>query len=144
MLKYLVRASGQTHEAPPVLSDLDGDQSQNEKGPSDVATCDNNNEKGNLPKCQKQAKWLKSYGNWLKYDEEKNQMYCTLCQEGKLKNTMAQGTNNFKTTTIDRHLKSSDHRTALSFPKAKQDMSTAIDNADTKEEKSIMLCDNPT
>ena len=45
MLKYLVRASGETHEAAPVLSDSDDDQSQNEKGSSDVATRDDNNKK---------------------------------------------------------------------------------------------------
>ena len=70
MFKYLVHASGQTHESAGVLLDSDGDQSQNEKGSSDVATRDDNkNKKGILPKCQWQAKWLKSYGNWLKYDE---------------------------------------------------------------------------
>ena len=41
MLKYLVCASGKTHEAAPFLSDLDGDQLQNEKGSSYVATAKN-------------------------------------------------------------------------------------------------------
>ena len=53
--------------------------------------------------------------------------------------TMAMGTDNLKTTTINRHLVSNDHKTALSFPKSKQDLDMTITNAETKEEKSIML-----
>ena len=87
-----------------------------------------------------QDKWLRSYGNWLSFDSEKNIMFCSLCKEHSFKNTMAMGTNNFKTTTIDRHIVSSDHKTALSFLKAKQDLNIAIAKAETKEEISIMLC----
>ena len=66
-------------------------------------------------------------------------MYCTLCKERNFKNAMALGTSNCKTTTTDRHLKSNDHKTAVSSPKAMQNPDTAIGNAKTKEEKSIML-----
>ena len=66
-------------------------------------------------------------------------MFWSLCKEHLFKNTMAMGTNNFKTTTIDRHIVSNDHKTALPFPKAKQDLNIAIANAKTRDEISIML-----
>ena len=142
MLKYLMRvqpSSTETVAAPDSDDDL-SDQTQDRAEPDESRPKVENNNPTPKSQCQWQDKWMRTYGNWLKYDIDKNLMYCTLCQDLNFTNTMALGTSNFKTTTLDRHLKSNDHRTALSFPRAKENLDTAIGNADTKEEKSITLC----
>ena len=150
MLKYLTNVPTNATSEP----DSTSDQSSNSN--ITVVAVDENNNNSSDHKSMKsysnksktkavpvwQDKWLRSYGNWLSFDSEKNIMFCSLCKEHSFKNTvaMAMGTNNFKTTTIDRHIVSNDHKTALSFPKAKQDLDIAIANAESKEETSIMLC----
>ena len=91
---------------------------------------DNNN---NIRKSNWQSKWVKTYGDWLICDEEKQEMFRSLCRERKFNNTMTLGASNCKTTRIDRHLKSLDHRTALAFPNAKQNLNISVENAETKQ-----------
>ena len=144
MLKYLtIVSTNATSE-----QDSPSDQSSS----SDTTAVDENNNNSsdhkskkfnsNKSKTKAVPDWqdrLRSYRNWLSFDSEKNIMFWSLCKEHWFKNTVAIGTNNFKTTTIDRHIVSNDPKTALSFPKAKQDVNIAIANAETKEEISIML-----
>ena len=54
-----------------------------------------------------QKVWLSAY-KWLRYDNRKDLMHCQLCREAKSNSTMAKGTNNFRTSTITRHLTFSD------------------------------------
>ena len=42
--------------------------------------------------------------HWLKYDSEKNQIYCAICRETGKKNNLSTGTNNFRVSTLTRHL----------------------------------------
>ncbi|XP_060605113.1 uncharacterized protein LOC132757745 [Ruditapes philippinarum] len=107
----------------------------------------NNNFDGETPSSPKKAKiakavfqhkWLKSYF-WLKFDDNKNEMYCDFCRNLHYCNTMALGTSNFKTTTLQRHAASSDHHSAVSNKSHRQQFKEAVLNADSKESKSIML-----
>ena len=51
-----------------------------------------------------QTKWLKEH-HWLRYDEEKNMMFCSICLDYNKDNAMTKGCNNFRTSTLTRHLK---------------------------------------
>jgi len=84
--------------------------------------------------------WPNKYGTWLTYDSEKNHMYCTLCKERKYHNNLATGTDNFRTTTLIRHVNSPDHRAALVAPVASRSLDTAIANVESKEERGILSC----
>lgn len=86
-----------------------------------------------------QPKWVEQYGSWLKYDAEKKHMYCQICRELDFYNTMAIGTNNFKTTTITRHATSAQHRQALHVPLGKVNLQESITNVVAKEETGIII-----
>ena len=43
-------------------------------------------------------------------------MFCVFCRDLKFTNTMALGTNHFKSTTITRHIESSVHRQSIITP----------------------------
>ncbi|XP_033742471.1 transmembrane protein C17orf113-like [Pecten maximus] len=86
-----------------------------------------------------QDKW-KSLHSWLKHDEKENVMWCSLCRDCSFSNAMAVGTNNFKTTTIQRHLESADHKRAIFAPLGRQQLDAAVSSVDTKEEKGIVNC----
>ena len=47
--------------------------------------------------------WLGKY-SWLRFDSEKNVMTCEICKKAGKTNALATGTNNFRLTTILRHL----------------------------------------
>ena len=59
-----------------------------------------------------QIKWKALY-SWLDYDEKLDIMWYTKCRSIKANNTMAIGTSNFKTTTLQRHIDGDDHRRAI-------------------------------
>ena len=67
-----------------------------------------------------QTKWLKEH-HWLRYDEEKNMMFCSICLDYNKDNAMTKGCNNFRTSTLTRHLKHKDHTSAVSAPKQAAD-----------------------
>ena len=51
---------------------------------------------------------------------------------------MTLGTQNFKTSTLTRHIKSADHTRAIQAPKQRKEMKAAVEKALTKEEEVIM------
>ena len=57
-----------------------------------------------------QSSWLAKWP-WLRKDEKG--MTCALCLKHKKVNTMTSGSDNYRTSTIDRHLKSNDHTAAM-------------------------------
>ena len=61
--------------------------------------------------------WLKTYG-WLKYDEDKNFMYCDVCTKVNRKNSLHQNEEcrNYQHTTSVRHASLNDHQTAMQIP----------------------------
>ncbi|KAK3107310.1 hypothetical protein FSP39_011602 [Pinctada imbricata] len=87
-----------------------------------------------------QQKWISIYGSWLHYDVDKNVMWCSICRDIKSKSIMSEGTSNFKTTTLQRHVESADHRSALMLPKEREGLDRAVQNADSKEENAIKRC----
>ena len=72
-----------------------------------ASTSDNDSEK------KKRAflpQWLKTYG-WLKYDEDKNVMYCDVCTKFNRKNYLHQNgeCRNYQHITLVRHASLNDH-----------------------------------
>ena len=57
--------------------------------------------------------WLILFSLWLKYNSEKENMYCKLCSALKYQNSMARGTDNFRISTLTSHLEHTDHKRAL-------------------------------
>lgn len=56
--------------------------------------------------------WSKSRP-WLRFDSEKNVMYCDWCLHSKKKNTFTTGCRNFRTSTLDRHVSLPCHKEAV-------------------------------
>lgn len=106
------------------------------------STCDQNNNSikpSTIEKPKFQSKWLQT-NHWLAYDQEKNVMYCKLCRDLKLKNSLALGTDNFKTTTITRHVDSGDHKHAISASISRDNFEAAVAAADSKEVLGLHVC----
>ena len=57
----------------------------------------------------------------------------------KFTNTMAQGTNNFQTSTLTRHVSGSDHQRAMAAPNEQKRMSVAAEKALSKEEEAVQV-----
>ena len=55
-----------------------------------------------------QKQWLINR-SWLKYDESKNEMYCTSCKQDKVESVFNKGTSNFKLEAIKQHENSKAH-----------------------------------
>ena len=85
-----------------------------------------------------QKGWLVTYP-WLKYDYEKKLMYCTLCLNIGASNSMTQGTDNFRTSTLTRHLDCDDHKRAMDAPRNKKQMIEARKRAFSKEEEAVFV-----
>ena len=85
-----------------------------------------------------QRQWLQLH-HWLQYDPKENKMYCKLCIESKLTNAMTRGTQNFKTSTLTRHISSADHSRAVEAPKQRKDLKTTVEKALTKEEEAVVV-----
>ena len=93
----------------------------------------------NIKTLKFQQEWLLKW-DWLRYDNKESKMYCTLCERCKFKNTMALGTSNLKTTTIDRHSKSEQHEMAVNAPLRAQNMAKAVDTIYSDKDKAILVC----
>lgn len=85
-----------------------------------------------------QDSWIKLYNPWLKY--EKNIMWCSVCRDCKFSNTMAVGTSNFKTITLQRHVESCDHKRAMFAPRGRQDMNVILQKSFSDQENCITMC----
>lgn len=62
-----------------------------------------------------QSKWL-TLKPWLRYDPSKNVVTCNICIKAKKCNSFTKGNSNFKTSSLQDHLRSNDHKIALQVP----------------------------
>lgn len=85
-----------------------------------------------------QKGWLVTYP-WLTYDKNKDLMFCKECLTIKAVNSMTQGSNNFRTSTLTRHLICDDHKRSQSVPKEKKNMDQAKKHAFSQEEKAVFV-----
>lgn len=81
--------------------------------------------------------WENSH-KWLLYKPDKNLMFCSLCLNHGKVNSFTTGTNNFKTTTIERHVQSRLHQNAVQEKKGKQDMKKTLTAAQSSKEQSVI------
>ena len=84
-----------------------------------------------------QVGWLHTYRPWLVF--ENGLMFCKDCRALKLNNNLAQGTNNFRTNTLTRHILSADHKQTVSVDDERKNMQVAARRALTKEEDSVQI-----
>ena len=103
------------------------------QGPEQAASTRSTPRKRNFQKV-----WLSAY-KWLRYDNRKDLMHCQLCRETKSNSTMAKGTNNFRTSTITRHLTFSEHQLLVSALKEWRHFEKAAAVAETKQEKAVAI-----
>ena len=89
------------------------------------------------PRCW-QERWLHTYP-WLRYDSSKNEMFCEVCHKKSKKNAMAIGTDNFRTSTLTRHVQGSDHQLLSASPKEKERIKTCTQAALTKQEQALVI-----
>ena len=85
-----------------------------------------------------QSRWVQQYP-WLTYDSDKKKMFCQLCIDAGLSNAMTNGTDNWKASTITRHIASGDHQRAILAPTEWKMMQKAVGKAMNKEEEAIIL-----
>ena len=83
-----------------------------------------------------QKQWLLLY-SWLRYDKEKDLMFCSKCEETKKINSLTKGKNNFRTNTIAKNLDTEDHKKAIAAPAAAESMKTAQKQAFSKKEEDF-------
>ena len=53
------------------------------------------------------------FRSWLRYDEGRNLMFCTLCEKHCKVGPWVNGTDNFRLETLETHLRSNEHKAAL-------------------------------
>ena len=100
------------------------------------------NESSGVPAPRKfQQQWSTDtkYKEWLQYDANKQHMTWSFCIKTNKKNPFTTGCTNFRTSTLKRHMSSSDHVNAMidSFEQLnfRRTVETAMDNIIT-----ITLC----
>ncbi len=88
-----------------------------------------------------QDKWLldPAKKTWLRYDVKMKLMFCTICQEQHKKNTFTKGTNNFRTSTLTRHVESSDHQEALNEIALRHDFETSFSRSMSEKEQATLM-----
>jgi len=114
---------------------------ESERVAGSASTSDNDSEKKKrkfLPQC------LKNYG-WLKYDEDKNFMYCDVCTKFNRNNSLHQNEEcrNYQHTTLVRHALFNDHQTALQIPELQKHLRT-IQRKSEIYEHSRQSCISPS
>ena len=85
-------------------------------------------------------KWFKLY-SWLKYNQEKDFMFCNICTEHGKRNGMVEHcqNRNFKKTTLDRHAVLPDHQAAIQAPILKEDFQACQAKSSSKEDKAVTV-----
>ncbi len=81
-----------------------------------------------------QRSWIEKF-NWLRYEGGK--MFCDVCQQAKKENSLTVGSDNFRTSTLVRHLCSTDHKQAVRDSLLRRDFSVAADNLISQKEEAI-------
>ena len=79
------------------------------------------------------------YSSWLTYDDEKQHVFCSLCTKQKKDNALAQGTDNFRTSTLQQHLDSADHRNAVQELAFLKDFQTACEKSLSGKDEGVKM-----
>ena len=89
-----------------------------------------------------QRKWLDDsrFKNWLTYDDEKNVMQCRSCISTGKRNPFVTGCQNFKTSTLDRHMSSADHLNSLLDRKQADQLNSTVHSLYDKKRAGYYLC----
>ncbi|XP_070576346.1 uncharacterized protein C17orf113-like [Ptychodera flava] len=78
--------------------------------------------------------------NWFEYNSEKKHMHCKICRETGKQNTFTEqsGCENFRTSTLDRHMRGSDHLQAIEEVALRRSFDTAVNRALSENDQGII------
>ena len=85
-----------------------------------------------------QSNWLTTFP-WLRYDSEKNAMTCDVCVKCKRNNTFTHGNQNFKTSSLKDHIKSTDHQTALIVPNLQDNLKKSQEKQQSGKDRAVTI-----
>ena len=85
-----------------------------------------------------QDHWLKDY-SWLEYDRVKNSMSCRLCIKHNKQNALTGLNNNFKTTTLNRHADSVDHKESVEADQLRGQLQKSVDKVMSDQESAVVV-----
>lgn len=80
--------------------------------------------------------WLNTH-KWLTYDEKSSKMSCRICRATGKKNAMANGTSNFRTSTLTRHIALPEHQQAVDDERRQVTFRKTVQNAFSKRTDSL-------
>ena len=66
-------------------------------------------------------------------------MFCKVCIDGNRQNTFTTGSTNFRTSSLNEHMKGIDHKTALMIPKLKEQLQQAEKKSNSNQEKGVLV-----
>jgi len=116
----------------------DAASDKNESSPSQQT----NKQDVEPPPAQKpkfQLGWFGDY-TWLRYDKEENTMTCALCIKHGKKNAMTDNKcRNFKTTSLDRHPETADHRASVLAEKMQGQLKKSVDKLVSEKESAVIV-----
>ncbi len=84
-----------------------------------------------------QKEWLQKY-SWLRFSPEKNAMFCSICSDRAVVNPFTTGCQNWRTSTLQRHVASAEHRQTVRDQTAEANMARILDKAMGENEKAIL------
>ncbi|XP_062573421.1 zinc finger protein 862-like [Saccostrea cucullata] len=82
-----------------------------------------------------QSSWLKLWP-WMIYESEK--MFCTICKERGKDNIFTQGCGTFKTSSLNRHENSQDHRDSIQAQSLSKEMNVAVAKMMTDHDSALI------
>ncbi len=85
-----------------------------------------------------QATWARGRP-FIVYNKDENLMYCSICRDARKNNAMAKGTNNFRSSTVERHIECQDHQLLVNSSKGKHDFQVVSEKAHSKQEEAVMI-----
>ena len=85
-----------------------------------------------------QDRWLKDY-SWLEYDRDKNFMSGRLCIKHNKQNALTGLNNNFKTTTLNRHADSVDHKESVEADQLRGQLQKSVDKVMSDQESAVVV-----
>ena len=121
---------------------MNNEVTHSEKSTTTVVSRIDQNDDRNEPPVKKtkfkhkfQGKWLQENA-WMNFENGK--MFCTICKEQGKDNALSSGCTNFRTSTLKRHIQSSDHTKAVREHSMHTEFQQASVNALTKKSDHLI------
>ena len=94
------------------------------------------------PKRRFRQEWKKEFP-WLHYDEEKEKMFCTVCEKAKRKNPLVDPVVDAKHSILTKHAMNNDHKVALQDAQLKGQFTRCVEKNNENTGSAIKASFNP-